>query len=526
MHMRVSVFKMVLALADISAACLFLSAVASAQLTPQQAAGKQLYLQGTSPSGGTVEAILSEGTTRVPARLMPCGSCHGADGRGRPEGGVVPPDITWEALARPSVSDNPLARRRPAYDIDSLRRAITKGVDPAGNRLGVAMPVYRLSPLDLDNLTEYLRLVGNEPEPGITAEAIRIGAIVPAKAEPTADNSNPLAVLQAYFDELNQQGGIYNRKIELLAIPVASTPTDILRQAKEVVEHKKIFALLIPFAPVSEREVGESLEHLEVPAIVSFAPNADTDWSEQSRVFFVLSGLFQQTNILVKFAHEHREPWEPAPVIVYPENMQTLADSTATRYRSIAQSDVMSVKYETFDAAVIAEPLSRQNVRTVFFLGNGRELQQLLEAAGKFNWEPTILQPGPLAGQAFFHLSEQSIERVFLAFPTLPSDLEPEALQEFMLLLRKHNLSTPHPALSLTALASAKILTEGLRQAGRRLDRAALVSALRRLHDFNTGLTPPVSYSPRRRIGALGGYVVKWDAKSKTFISVEPWLTP
>jgi ABC-type branched-subunit amino acid transport system substrate-binding protein len=521
--MRDAAFKIASILASLCVGCVLGAIPGLAQLTPQQAAGKQVYLQGTSPSARQLEAILGDGSTRVPARLMLCASCHGADGRGRPEGGVVPSNITWDVLTRPFRSDGPEPRQRPAYNLSSLRRAITAAVDPAGNHLSVAMPRYRVSPRDLNNLVEYLKVLGNEPEPGVTATAIRIGVIVSQNA--AADDS-ATAVLQAYFDELNRQRGIYNRKIELLTIKTAGSMSDTLRQAGELVEEKKVFALLLPFAPVSELGIAGSLKQLKVPTVVSFAPDADVDWSEQSSVFFVLSGLFQQTGILARFARDHHESREPPPAIVYPESMQALADSIAEQCRSIALGDAVPLKYVTFDASAIAASLSRQNIRTLFFLGNGGELLKLSDAAGKLNWEPAVLQPGPLAGQALFDISEPFAERVFLSFPTLPSDLEPEAMQEFQMLLRHHNLTPLHPAASLAALASAKVLTEGLRQAGRRLDRARLVDVLTRLHDFNTGLTPLVSYGPGRRIGALGGYVVKWDGKNKTFTPVNPWLTP
>jgi len=61
-----------------------------------------------------------------------------------------------------------------------LRRAITEGTDPAGNPLGTTMPRYRLLPQDRDNLIQYLKVLGKEPEPGVTAISIRVGTIIPA----------------------------------------------------------------------------------------------------------------------------------------------------------------------------------------------------------------------------------------------------------------------------------------------------------------------------------------------------------
>src|SRR6476620_3358040 len=79
-------------------------------------AGQLIYSKGESPSGSPLSAVL--GDTVVPATLMPCGSCHGSDGKGRAEGGIVPSDITWGALVRTHETDKALERRRKAYDLD------------------------------------------------------------------------------------------------------------------------------------------------------------------------------------------------------------------------------------------------------------------------------------------------------------------------------------------------------------------------------------------------------------------------
>ena len=55
---------------------------------------------------------------------------------------------------------------------------------------------------------------------------------------------------------------------------------------------------------------------------------------------------------------------------------------------------------------------------------------------------------------------------------------------------------------------AAAVLTEGLRQAGRRLGRSELLAGLESLYRFETGLTPPLTYTPNRRVGANGAWVV------------------
>jgi ABC-type branched-subunit amino acid transport system substrate-binding protein len=498
---------------------------AAAQLTPAQTAGKQIYNEGTSPSGRPIEAVLGEGSTRVPGSLMLCSSCHGFDGKGRAEGGITPSIVTWEAITSPLRSKDALGHRRPAYNLLSLRRAITNGVDPLGKSLGVVMPRYQMSPRDLNNLIEYLKVLGKESEPGLTATSIRLGTIVPASGPYAASGQHTVALIKAYFDELNQQGGIYGRRLELLVLPASGSAAEIARQAEQFVRASNLFAMVGILAPGAETNLADLMERLGVPAIGAFASNTEEDAAGRSKSFYLLSGLSQQARVLVKFAGDHARDTAKIAV-VYPESMAELAERVMEQYRAASLTDVTQLKYMKFEGQRFAESLAGQNVRTVFFLGRGRELAEMLASAPALRWEPTVYQPGTLAGEEVLGIASAFADRVFLSFPTLPSDLEPEAVGEYNALAARHKLSQVQPARSLATLASAKVLIEGLRRSGQQLGREKFIATMAAMYGFQTGLTPPISFGANKRIGALGAYVVKLDLKNKTFVPVESWVSP
>jgi ABC-type branched-subunit amino acid transport system substrate-binding protein len=498
----------------------------AAQLTPAQAAGKQIYNEGTSPSGRPIDAILGEGSTRVPGNLMLCASCHGFDGKGRPEGGITPSIVTWDALMAPLRSKDVLGHRRPAYNLLSLRRAITHGVDPLGKSLGVTMPRYQISTRDLNNLIEYLRVLGKESEPGLTAASIRLGTIIPAAGPFAASGQHSVALIKAYFDELNLQGGIYGRRVDLLVLQASGTPGEVARQTERFVRTSNLFAMVGILYPGAETALADLMERLGVPAIGAFASNAEEDAALRSRSFYLLSGLSQQASVLVKFAGDHAQDPAAKVAVVYPESMVHLANRVTEQCRTASLTAVTELKYAKFEARRIAESLSGQNVATIFFLGTGRELAEMLAAASGLHWQPTVYQPGPLAGEDVLRIAATFDDRVFLSFPTLPSDLEPDALGEYTALAIKHKLGQAQPARSLATLASAKVLIEGLRRSGQQLGREKFMSTMAAMYGFQTGLTPPISFGATKRIGALGAYVVKLDLKNKAFVPVESWVSP
>ncbi len=145
------------------------------------------------------------------------------------------------------------------------------------------------------------------------------------------------------------------------------------------------------------------------------------------------------------------------------------------------------------------------------------------EAAGA-NWTPHIFLSGALSGRAAFELPRAFDDRLFLAYPGLPSDRSRNGAMEFQELHKKYGLPKERLGAQVSAYVAAKVFVEGLRRAGRALSRVKLVAALESLSKYETGLTPPVSFGPNRRIGVLGAHVVSVDLENRSFRADAQWV--
>ena len=72
-------------------------------------------------------------------------------------GGAVPSDIRYEALARQEHQEGEGARKHAPYTDALIKRAISEGLDPAGNSLDWTMPRWRMMPEDLEDLVAFLK---------------------------------------------------------------------------------------------------------------------------------------------------------------------------------------------------------------------------------------------------------------------------------------------------------------------------------------------------------------------------------
>jgi hypothetical protein len=71
------------------------------------------------------------------------------------------PNVTWDVLSQEEEHEEEPGqgehREHPPYTEVTLKRAITEGVDPAGERFDDEMPHWRMSRQDLDDLVEFIK---------------------------------------------------------------------------------------------------------------------------------------------------------------------------------------------------------------------------------------------------------------------------------------------------------------------------------------------------------------------------------
>lgn len=126
--------------------------------------GERIYFSGINAAGIQINSNSGDSHMDMHRQMHGggCASCHGSDREGQrlwPRFWVKAPALTADALfgadAHKSGSDG--HGDHGSYDDDSLRRAITSGVDPSGEHLDQAMPRWAMSRSDLDDLVTFLK---------------------------------------------------------------------------------------------------------------------------------------------------------------------------------------------------------------------------------------------------------------------------------------------------------------------------------------------------------------------------------
>lgn len=486
-------------------------------LSPSESAGKRLYREGVSASGEPIMARIGAAGMLLPATSLPCANCHGADGLGRPEGGVRPPELSWSRLTSTYGQQQINGRTYPAYTESTLARAVQEGRDPANNHLDPAMPRFVLSMNDQRNLTAYLKRLADDRDPGLSPDSLHLGTLLPSTGPLREEGATVASVLRGSVARINEAGGIHGRQLRLTILDPGPDRASAEQALNQLIEQEQVFALIAPLVPALDTELASRLDQAGVPLIGPLSSQGSVQISRQ--IFEPLPGLREQMIALANYAAASLRVLQGPTLIAYPDEPgQRQAAQKLAEY--LQDNAWQKVRLQAYQSAQDDLPLGS---RSVFYLGSSGGFSRLAERLQTAGQVPYLFAASNQVAGDLLQVPSGFSRRVFLAYPFVPSDWTQAGRMALTQLRERQRLGGEHAVLQVGAYSSMMLLSEGMKQAGRDASREKLVSALENLHDFDTGLTPLISFGPGRRLGLSGAHVVTVDLPDQHFYLVAPY---
>lgn len=498
-------------------------------LSPQEQRGKLIYLKGEPSDGNEIKVLLGGDELEVPSTAFACANCHGLKGEGGREGGLQPPPIDWATLTAPHTSA--LTRReRAPYTEASLARAIREGLDPAGARLHPGMPLYQMNAAQTADLIAYLKKLGgtDDAEPGLNEKTIKLGAALPLTGPLAQIGADIKATIEAYFAEVNAQGGIYGRQLELLVEDSQGEPAATLHATERLIEQDGVFALVGSYEPRDSELANEYLKRSEVALVgpVTLSPRSATP--PNPYVFYLLPTFGDQARVLVDFAAAKSANKGGRVAVVYADSEFDVDARAGLR----AQTKLypLEIVFEQgyaparFSAAQLVAQLAQSKPDYIFFFGGAQQFLALAREVAAAKLRASLFSSVVMVGRAAFDVPPAVANETFLANPAaLPTQ---DDLAGFIGLMQRRGVELRSPAFQAVAYGAASTLVEAIKQTGRELSRHDLLGALEQLRDYKTGVVPPLTFGPNRRVGANSCAVVTIDLINRHYVPLGERLTP
>jgi ABC-type branched-subunit amino acid transport system substrate-binding protein len=310
-----------------------------------------------------------------------------------------------------------------------------------------------------------------------------------------------------------------------LVIPYGDSPRATLDTLRQALEAEPVFALVGAYLVGQDDAILDLLREHDVPLVGPFTLDPGSAIADAG-AFYVYPGFAEQARVLADEALAAASG-DGALVLAGPDGARAdaLVAAAEDQVRLGGGRPPLTLRYRPgeLDAPRLAAEIRAGGGEALLYFGGPEELPALLEALAGDDPGPRVYLLSSFVPRTLFAAPASFDGRIFVAFPTLSSDLTAPGRAAYQHLAEAHALPPDHLQGQIAAYAAAKLLEEGLRRAGRDLSRSGLVEGLEALYAFDTGLTPPLSYGPNRRIGARGAHVVAVDLQQRSYAPTGGW---
>src|SRR6185436_2023633 len=237
----------------------------------------------------------------------------------------------------------------------------------------------------------------NAQNPGISENKIIIGSVVPASGPLAEMGAAIKAVTTAYFAEVNAQGGLYGRRIEIKFAETGATPAATRDNVDRLVKDEQVFAMSGPFIAGADKEFTALVVQNKVPVVGPFTLFPQTSVPLNQQIFYLLGGMDEQVRAAINFIAGKPELKSSHIAVVHPSGgiNAGVFEAIADQQKRAGLNQARNYDYQAgeFDEAGTIR-LREAKIDLVFFMGNTEELLSFLSEADRLGFFPRIFLPG------------------------------------------------------------------------------------------------------------------------------------
>jgi len=320
---------------------------------------------------------------------------------------------------------------------------------------------------------------------GITKDAILVGRSAGITGAIAARMKPATEAINAYFDAVNEAGGINGRRLKLISLDDGNDPRRAAENSRKLVTQDKVFTLFAQSGTPQTQAVLPLLAELQVP-LISTTSGADSLRKPNKYLFHTKASYGQE---IAKMAEHMASTGISRVAIVYSDDAtgregSQLAEAALQRNKLNA---LASIGFKPGEVKAALDKLARADAQAVILAslaGPGvefyKEFVNLPNRPQVFTWSIMVVEA------IYKEVGAKAYGLVVSQIVPLPSDRTVALAREYQELLKKAKLEDGGYS-GLEAYVGARVLVEGLRRAGRAPTRDGLIAALEGIRDYDLG---------------------------------------
>ena len=341
--------------------------------------------------------------------------------------------------------------------------------------------------------------------PGVTDNEILIGSCSALEGPSHFLGTETVTGAKAYFDMINEAGGVHGRKLRLVSYDDSYDPAKTEACFNRLLE-QKVFALGF---------------FVGTPTAVKYIPMAESNKIPMVGLFTGAQTLYVPlrhwvVNVRASYFDETREQidgmWGALGYkkigVIYPEDAfgAAVLEGVQAALKAHGAEPIALGTYQRQTAQVggAIDAVKAANPEAVVVVGPANTVAPILKQSHAKGWKPLFLTVSFVGTDALITEAGPDADGMVITQVVPPYYLtEMKTVALYRRTLTKYFPSAQPNFVSLEGFVDAMVLVEGLKKAGKDLTREGLIRGIESIHDLDLGLGPQLklNYSAKEHKG-------------------------
>jgi branched-chain amino acid transport system substrate-binding protein len=365
---------------------------------------------------------------------------------------------------------------------------------------------------------------------GVTSTEILLGNTIAQSGAASAYGTIANAS-KAYFDYVNNQGGVNGRKINYKILDDGYDPAKTVPATKQLVEQDKVFAMFGGLGTQAQTSVRDYLNNQKVPQLF-VATGATTFGADYSKYTWTMGWQPPYQGEARIYAAEVKNRPSAKVGVLY-QNDDYGQDYLKGLTDGLGSSASMIVDKQSYDvtAASVASQLATikaKGVDTLFLFTTPSFTIKALVTVTKLNWEPVIYLNSVSNPQAYMGIAKTNgaalkniTSATYLKDPTDPQWAPDAGMKLYKDVIALCSTCKVNDGFNIYGVAVAYTMVDVLKQAGSNMTRKNVIDiAANKLKETNPFLLPGIAVqtTPSDHFPIMQEQMISWNGTGWTLI--------
>jgi branched-chain amino acid transport system substrate-binding protein len=335
----------------------------------------------------------------------------------------------------------------------------------------------------------------------------------------------------AYYQMINDQGGVNGRKITMLSVDDGFSPPKTVEQTRKLIEQDGVLAIVGSLGTATNGSVQKYLNAKKIPQI--FLASGATKWADPEHFPWTMTFTWTyqaEARVYASYVMKHIPDAKIAVLYQNDDFGKDFLKGFRQRFGDKASSLIVKeATYEVSDATVDSQivELASSGANVFFNIATPKFAAQAIRKAYDIGWHPTQFIDNPAASvgtvmkPAGVEKAKGVLSTGFVKDPTDPQFQNDADFKEWLVWMKKYfpegSLEDPQNAVGY---AQAQTMVQVLKQCGDDLTRENIMRQAANLRNFHPAMlidgvnldTSPTNYEPMRKLR-----MVRFDGERFTY---------